>query len=140
MARRGKDAPNWKGGRYKNVNGYVLIYKPEHHRANKRGYVFEHILVAEEMVGHLIKKGEEIHHINGKRDENNKENIRIFPTKGTHVALENRLRKKKFQLITCKNCRKLFYPSKIGSVFCGLPCFRLWNRGANHWNYRNYQR
>ena len=39
----GENNFNWKGGRHILKTGYVLIYVPDHPRANNGRYVFEHI-------------------------------------------------------------------------------------------------
>lgn len=51
-----------------NCNGYYMYYLPNHHLANKTGTVYEHMLVAEAMLGRELKTGEEVHH----KDENRK--------------------------------------------------------------------
>lgn len=75
--KKGDKNPNWKGGRRCNRFGYIQIWKPEHPRAKgNNGYVFEHILVMEKKLGRYIKHPKEvIHHINGIRDDNRKENL-----------------------------------------------------------------
>jgi hypothetical protein len=60
------------------VRGYVLIRAPEHPRASGSGYVFEHLLVAEEMLGRHLLPGETIHHRNGVRDDNRPENLELW--------------------------------------------------------------
>lgn len=73
----GKDASNWKGGRRIDA-GYVLIYNPEHHRAKSNGYVKEHIVVMEEKLGRPLKRGENVHHINGIRSDNRHDNLELW--------------------------------------------------------------
>src|SRR5437667_3712567 len=48
----------------------VLVSRatPEHPRAKTSSYVFEHILVAEELLGRYLEPGESVHHRNGIRD------------------------------------------------------------------------
>ena len=77
---RGKDRYNWKGGKSLD-DGYVRILMPEHHRANKRGYVYEHIVVMEEKLGRLLVDQENVHHINGNRGDNSPENLELWSTK-----------------------------------------------------------
>jgi len=52
----------------KNKNGYAVVLSPEHPRADRRGYVREHILIAEKVLGRLIPRGVLIHHANGTKD------------------------------------------------------------------------
>jgi len=78
----GPESANWKGGR-RIEDGYVLIYKPKHPYAPKDKYVQEHRLVMEKRLGRYLKKGEIVHHINGKRDDNEDENL-FLETRNKH--------------------------------------------------------
>ena len=75
---------NWKGGRYKQVKGYILILKPEHPFADKQGYVFEHRLVMEKYLGRYLHCKERIHHINEIKDDNRIENFILFKDGNKH--------------------------------------------------------
>jgi len=57
---------------------------PTHHRANKAGYVFEHILVAEEKYGRPIVNGEIIHHLDHNKKNNDPDNLVICPNQTVH--------------------------------------------------------
>lgn len=59
-------------------NGYYQIFMPSHHRANKRGYVFEHIFVWEQINGKLPEDWM-IHHLNGVKTNNHLENLIAMP-------------------------------------------------------------
>ncbi len=65
--------------------GYVLVYEPNHPRANASGYVPEHILVMEEKIGHLLEVGEVVHHIDGDRKNNHPDNLMLFSSSGDHT-------------------------------------------------------
>jgi HNH endonuclease len=71
---------NWKGGRTRHKSGYVMVRVPDHPRAGKSPYLFEHILVAEAMLGRYLEPGESVHHRNGVRDDNRPENLELWTT------------------------------------------------------------
>jgi hypothetical protein len=79
----------WKGGKWKNSYGYVLIYSPNHPHPNhqKGKYVFEHRLVIENYLKRYLKIGERIHHINGIKDDNRLENLKLFSSQGEHFKI-----------------------------------------------------
>ena len=55
-----------------------MVYAPEHPRAGRSRYVFEHILVAELMLGRHLLAHETVHHRNGVRDDNRAENLELW--------------------------------------------------------------
>lgn len=75
--------PGWKGGRYTNKrDGYIYVYSPDHPNAVKAsngvgGYVLEHRLVMEQHLGRLLHADEDVNHINGIKDDNRVENLRV---------------------------------------------------------------
>lgn len=78
IATKGKNNPNWKGGRIKHGGGYMLVKKPEHPNADERGYVLEHRLVMEEYLKCYLESHLCVHHINGARDDNRLENLELM--------------------------------------------------------------
>ena len=70
--------PQWKGGRTYHKRGYLLIHTPQHPRAGKGGYVFEHILLMEKRIGRYLLPNETVHHLNGVRDDNRPENLELW--------------------------------------------------------------
>ena len=77
----------WKGGKYMDSDGYVMIYSPDHPRKTRGGYVAEHILVAEKSVGRFLTKEEEVHHANEIKDDNSPANLILCPDHTYHMAL-----------------------------------------------------
>lgn len=75
--RKGEENHNWKGGRITTKFGYVKKYAPEHPK-KITNYVLEHRLVMEEILGRYLEPNEEVHHINGIRNDNSKENLELW--------------------------------------------------------------
>jgi hypothetical protein len=68
-------------GRYKE-NGYVLAKAPYHPNANSRGYVAIHRLIMENKLGrYLDKRTELVHHIDGDRENNSIDNLKLTTPK-----------------------------------------------------------
>ena len=64
----------WRGGRAMHRAGYVMVHAPEHPRVRRTKYVFEHILVMEDMLGRYLLPDETVQHRNGVKDDNRPEN------------------------------------------------------------------
>ena len=74
---------NWKGGRTKTDEGYIMIWCPNHPHA--RGHkVLEHRLVMEKHLGRYLDPKEVVHHINEIKDDNKIENLSLFPDNSSH--------------------------------------------------------
>jgi endogenous inhibitor of DNA gyrase (YacG/DUF329 family) len=69
---------------------HVLVRQPEHHRA-VRGVVYEHILVAEKLLGRPILKTERVHHINCIKDDNRAENLFVCENDREHFLIHGSL-------------------------------------------------
>jgi len=84
----------YRGG-YAMLNGYRLVKKKEHPRANGRGYVMEHILVAEQKLGRPLTSNEAVHHLNGIKYDNREDNLVVMPRrKHSPKLVENALRER----------------------------------------------
>lgn len=74
--------PNWKGGKYKNFYGYVLLKiestNPFFKMVNSRGYIKEHRLVMAQYLDRCLELWEIPHHINGVKNDNRIENLELM--------------------------------------------------------------
>ena len=71
-------------GRKVGPGGYVYIRFPSHPFATSGGYVREHRLVMEKMIGRYLKSGEVVHHKNGNRADNRPANLELHSSNSEH--------------------------------------------------------
>lgn len=87
---RGENNPAWKGGSYiEPEKGYRMIRQPEHHRARANGYVLEHIVIAEKILGRRLKPNEEVHHKDRDRANNDPTNLQVYDSHLEHWTVEH---------------------------------------------------
>lgn len=80
--------PAWRGGRYiSKRDGYVTVVVPDGTTGAKRAngrpgtntsdVMLEHRWVMQQHLGRPLTKDEDVHHINGKKDDNRLENLKL---------------------------------------------------------------
>jgi hypothetical protein len=72
-------------------SGHVLVYRPEHPYARK-GFVPEHRVILEEVLGRFLTADERVHHINCDPADNRKENL-FLSDKNKHSKIHANLEK-----------------------------------------------
>lgn len=82
----GENHPSWKGGKLLHQRKYYLIFRPDHPKADKKGYVREHRLVMEEHLGRYLYDSELIHHKNDNKLDNRIENLQVV-TRPEHIKI-----------------------------------------------------
>lgn len=68
--------------------GYVLLYEPDR-AGGIHGWEYEHRLVAEAAVGRLLLSDEQVHHVNGVKNDNRPENLQVL-SQVEHAAISRR--------------------------------------------------
>jgi hypothetical protein len=76
--------------RVRQSTGYIQIFTQGHPVADKRGYVYEHRLVAEKAIGRYLSRKNRVHHVNGVRHENQNTNLVICEDDAYHHLLHFR--------------------------------------------------
>jgi hypothetical protein len=125
---------------FRTLNEYRLVYIPDHPRTLRgtgyEGYVYEHIIVAEHMLGRSLRQNEVVHHLDFDRSNNLMLNLLVLETT-QHTKLhewlasgapgwkhpgENRVNSRKAtgRQIYCLGCAALL--SKRQKKFCSKKC------------------
>lgn len=71
----------YKRDRKLNEHGYVLIHVPEHPKAFRGGWYYEHRLAAEAKIGRILNSWETVHHISGVKTDNASYNLFVCTRK-----------------------------------------------------------
>lgn len=115
-ARHMEDNGRWRGGKFVDPDGYVLVKRWDHPYHRKGGYVLEHRLVMETQLGRYLESDEIVHHINGNAQDNRVENLELMH-QDRHATITRQGRKfpsKKGltgDWYTCEVCGNKFYRS-----------------------------
>lgn len=78
----------WAGGETKTDDGYLYVKSPGHPFATKAGYVLQHRLVMEEVLGRYLDPKEVVHHKDCNRLNNDPSNLQVFQTNADHLRHE----------------------------------------------------
>ncbi len=81
-----------KGKGISNNHGYILISSPNHPNKDAYGYVPEHRLVMEKMIGRYLTQEEIIHHIDGNKSNNKPSNLWVFKNRSDHTKHHEMMR------------------------------------------------
>ena len=73
-------APNGSPRPIYNADGYRLIWAPGDPHAQASGYAAEHRVVMSKMLGRPLLPSENVHHVNGVKDDNRPDNLELWVT------------------------------------------------------------
>lgn len=115
--------------------GRFFVYMPNHPRANNEGYLLRSIAAYELHHNVSVPITMSIHHIDGDRLNDSKENL-VMMLFGQHISFHMEpLKKASLIPRECKQCGKIFNihrwrlkDSKRGQ-FCSQKCFHIHNHG-----------
>lgn len=98
--KKGSNHSSWKGGRYIDAHGYVMVHchNPEA-KSKWEHYKKEHVLVMENVVGRQLTKQEVVHHIDGNKQNNRSENLALLDCHQHHREAHNSLQNIGYKLI-----------------------------------------
>lgn len=76
----------WQGGYAVDEDGYILEKRPDHPQATAGGYVRQHRLVMEKMLGRYLTPEEVVDHKNRDTSDNDPPNLELYPSNAAHLA------------------------------------------------------
>lgn len=102
-------------------NGYYYFIDYSHPLTiGNSGKVLYHRHIASINSGRWLNSSEHVHHIDGNKLNNNKNNLNIC-SNSEHISLHN----KSLKDIACLTCSKLFTPSNSRSKYCSDSCYHV---------------
>lgn len=124
-------------------DGYYMVSPPLGYKGKTYiggRYVYEHRLIAEQIIGRMLETGEIVHHKDGDKLNNSVENLEVL-TKEIHDSHHSILRMK-FSEVECTGCGKKITiqnkklkersgRNKMG-VFCGRSCATKYQFRVKH--------
>lgn len=69
--------------------GYWYVLRIDHPFSQKQGYIAEHRLVMEKIIGRYLTRKEVVHHKNNIKTDNRPENLELFASAGIHTKTEH---------------------------------------------------
>lgn len=74
------------------MSEYKRVLMPRHRLANSKGYVYEHVIIAEQALGKPLPPRADVHHVDENTKNNARTNLVICQDRGYHKLLHARAR------------------------------------------------
>jgi len=139
QGKTGRNSPGWRRGWTINNKGYILRFVPDHPNAPKNGYMMDHILIAEKVMGKVLPPGAEMHHVDENPSNNRNNNLVICESKKYHAILHSRMRAFKAcghaHWRVCNHCKKWDDPRNMYTTYKTAhhrECENKYNRERYH--------
>lgn len=97
--------PSYTGGHTTVYGGYVYEFRNGHHLQNIWGYVAQHRLVAEDIIGRPLRKGEVVHHKDEDRTHNDPSNLEILTSQEHRSHHAKRINEKYVKRVSRKDAK-----------------------------------
>ena len=122
------------------IGEYKAIYAPNHPKSLLNGYVYEHIIVAEEKLGRPLKKEETVHHVDLNKMNNSLNNLIVFTSKAEHTKFHHYNCDEKILILLEDGSYKCSTMSKNICPLCGEQKERHANVCRNCYYNEKYNR
>lgn len=99
------NSKRWKGGEYVSSDGYIMVkIKDSYLESGRQVYKRKHVLIYENFLGRKLKTkkgggGEQIHHIDGNKQNNEISNLVLCSDTKDHRLLHGSLERAAFELV-----------------------------------------
>lgn len=82
----GDNNPRWNGGKTITTDGYNCVVAKDH-PYSQNGFIKEHRLIVEKLIGKILPKNAVVHHVNGNKTDNLNTNLVVCENNSYHLLL-----------------------------------------------------
>lgn len=132
---------------------YRMVYRPDHPDTPGNGWMMEHRLVMESMLGRRLAPTEVVHHIDENGLNNDPANLVLVDSKGAHLAAHHSAEGVRVRMAGYPSCERCGARTEYGSTLCwkcwsvsqtcpvcGRPNRKMARRDICHGCYKSLRR